>query len=133
DRASFGSVVTSQLKQPATAIVTMKSLDPSVLDISGETRKVVEMAAGGTTEVRFEFVAKAVGRARLQTTVRLGGESDAFEDSLPVEIAVTPESTAAYGEATASAPSAAVPFAMPAGIVPNVGGLHLEVSSTALV
>jgi len=133
DHASFGSVVTSQLKQPGTAIVTMKSLDPAVLDISGETRKVVEMAAGGTSEVRFDFVAKAVGRARLQTTVRLGGESDAFEDSLPVEIAVSPESMAAYGEATSTAPSAAVPFAMPAGIVPNVGGLHLEVSSTALV
>jgi uncharacterized protein YfaS (alpha-2-macroglobulin family) len=133
DHASFGSVVTSQLKQPGTAIVTMKSLDPTVLDIAGETRKVVEMAAGGTSEVRFEFVAKAVGRARLQTTVRLGGEGDAFEDSLPVEIAVSPESMAAYGEATATTPLAAVPFEMPTGIVPNVGGLHLEVSSTALV
>jgi len=133
DRASFGSVVTSQLKQPGTAIVTMKSLDPSVLDIAGDTRKVVQMAAGGSTEVRFEFVARAVGRARLQTTVRLGGESDAFEDSLPVEIAVSPESMAAYGEATSSAPAASVPFAMPTGITPGVGGLHVELSSTALV
>src|SRR5207344_3257755 len=94
---------------------------------------VVEMTAGGSSEVRFDFVAKAVGRARLQTTVRLGGESDAFEDSLPVEIAVSPESMAAYGEATAASPSTGVPFVMPTGIVPGVGGLHLEVSSTALV
>src|SRR5205823_6284865 len=56
-----------------------------------------------------------------------------FEDSIPVEIAVSPESMAAYGEATAAAPSTGVPFAMPAGIVPGVGGLHLELSSTALV
>src|SRR5207302_7453766 len=119
DHAAFGSVVTSQLKQPGTAIVTMRSLDPNVLDIAGETRRVVEMAAGGSSEVRFDVVAKSVGRARLQTTVRLGGESDAFEDSLPVEIAVSPESMAAYGEASAASPSVGVPFAMPAGIVPN--------------
>ena len=133
DRASFGSVVTSQLKQAGTAIVTMRSLDPEVLQISGETRKVVDVAAGGSAEVRFDFVAKAVGRGRLQTTVKIGNESDAFEDSLPIEIAVSPESVAAYGEASSTAPASRVPFAMPAGIVPGVGGLHVELSSTALV
>ena len=42
------------LKQAGTAIVTMRSLDPNVLDIAGETRKVVEMTAGGSSEVRFD-------------------------------------------------------------------------------
>jgi len=66
----------------------------------------------------------------VQTTVRLNGESDAFEESVPVEVTVSPESVAAYGEA---APDASQPFSMPAGIVPNVGGLHVELASTALV
>lgn len=130
DKAFFGSVVTSQLKVPGTAIVTMRSLDPDVLRIVGESRRVVQVGAGASSEVRFDVVASAVGRARVQTTVRLGNESDAFEDSIPVEVTVSPESVAAYGEA---APDSKQPFAMPAGIVPGVGGLHLEVASTALV
>jgi uncharacterized protein YfaS (alpha-2-macroglobulin family) len=130
DKAFFGSVVTSQLKVPGTAIVTMRSLDPDVLRIVGETRRVVQVAAAASAEVRFDVVAGAVGRARVQTTVRIGNESDAFEDSIPVEVTVSPESVAAYGEA---APDGRQPFAMPAGVVPGVGGLHLEVASTALV
>jgi alpha-2-macroglobulin len=130
DHAFFGSVVTSQLKQPGSAIVTMRSLDPDVLQIAGDARRIVDIAAGGSTEVRFDVVAKAIGRARVQTTVRIGSESDAFEDSIPIEVAVSPESMATYGEA---APSSKQPFAMPTGIVPGFGGLHLEVSSTALV
>jgi len=122
--------VTSQLKVPGTAIVTMRSLDPDVLQIIGETRRVVQIGAGASSEVRFDVAANAVGRGRVQTTVRLGGESDAFEDSIPVEVMVSPETVASYGEA---APDGRQPFAMPAGIVPGVGGLHLEVASTALV
>jgi uncharacterized protein YfaS (alpha-2-macroglobulin family) len=130
DKAYFGSVVTSQLKEAGSAIVTMRSLDPDVLQITGDTRRIVQMAAGGSAEVRFDVVAKGVGRARVQTTVRLGNESDAFEDSIPVEVMVSPESVAAYGEA---APDSKQPFEMPTGIVPGVGGLRVEVSSTALV
>jgi uncharacterized protein YfaS (alpha-2-macroglobulin family) len=130
DKAYFGSVVTSQLKQPGTAIVTMRSLDPAVLQVSGETRRVVQIGAGGSAEVRFDVAATGVGRARVQTTVRLGGESDAFEESIPVEVTVSPESVAVYGEA---APDAKQPLEMPTGIVPGVGGLRVEVSSTALV
>src|SRR5262249_24623069 len=130
DNAYFGSVVTSQLKQPGSAIVTMRSLDPGVLQIAGDTRRVVQVAAGGSTEVRFDVVAAGVGRGRIQTTVRLGAEGDAFEESIPVEVTVSPESVAVYGEA---APDAKQPFEMPKGIVPGVGGLRIEVSSTALV
>ena len=43
---------------------------------------------------------------------------------------MSPESVAAYGEA---APDAKQPFEMPTGIVPGVGGLRVELSSTALV
>jgi hypothetical protein len=130
DNAYFGSVVTSQLKQPGTAVVAMRSLDPEILQINGDGRRVVQVDAGGSTEVRFDVVAKAIGRARVQMTVRIGNESDAFEDSVPVQVTVSPESVAAYGEA---APDAKQTIAVPTGIVPGFGGLHLELSSTALV
>src|SRR5439155_23464743 len=78
----------------------------------------------------FDVLAKAVGLARVQTTVRIGNESDSFEDAIPVEVLASSESVAAYGEA---APDAKQTFVVPAGIVPGFGGLHLEMSSTALV
>ena len=59
DKAFFGSVVTSQLKQPGTAIVTMRSLDPDVLQMTGDARRVVQVGAGGSSEVRFDVVATA--------------------------------------------------------------------------
>src|SRR5262249_17603477 len=130
DAAYFGSVITSQLKEAGTATVTMRSLDPDVLQITGDTKRSVRIGANASTEVRFDALAKNVGRARVQTSVRLGGESDAFEEIVPVQITVSPESVAAYGEA---APDASQPLSIPTGIVPNGGGLHVELASTALV
>jgi hypothetical protein len=108
----------------------MRSLNPEVLQIAGDAKRIVQVDAGGAAEVRFDVVAKSVGRARVVTTVQIGTESDAFEDSIPVQVTVSPESTASYGEA---APEAREAFVLPTGVVPNVGGLHLELSSTALV
>jgi uncharacterized protein YfaS (alpha-2-macroglobulin family) len=130
DKAYFGSVVTSQLKQAGTAIVTMRSLEPGVLEVTGDSKRVVPVPAGGSTEVRFDVVARAAGRARVQVSVAIGNETDAFEDAIPVEVLATPESVAAYGEA---APDARQTFVMPSGNVPGFGGLHLELASTALV
>ena len=90
DKAFFGSVVTSQLKDAGTAIVTMRSLDPGVLEITGDPKRLVQVAGGGSTEVRFDVVARATGRARVQVSVRLGNETDAFEDAIPVEVLATP-------------------------------------------
>ena len=130
DNAFFGSVVTNQLKQAGTAIVTMRSLDPNILEVTGESRKTVQVAAGGSTDVRFDIVAKSVGRARVQMTTSLGSESDGFEDTIPVEVMVSPETVAVFGEA---APDSKHTFVTPTGVVPGFGGFHLDLSSTALV
>ena len=130
DTSHFGSVVTSQLQEAGTAIVTMRSLDPSILEVRGNGRQIVQIAGNGSIEVRFDTVAKAVGPARVQMTARLGEESDAFEDVIPVEILASPETVAAYGEAR---PDAKETIVMPAGVVPGFGGLNVQLSSTALV
>ena len=130
DTALFGAVVHSQLKEKGTAIVTLRSLDPALLEPVGDVRRTVAVAPGSATEVRFTVKAKAVGRARLQMSVKLLGESDAFEDAVPVEVLASPEVVAAYGQAT---PEARETLELPPGVVPGYGGLHVELGSTALV
>jgi alpha-2-macroglobulin len=133
DKAHFGAVVTSQLKSAGAATVTIKSLDPEVLEFSGSAEQTLQIAAGGSVEARFDATGKRVGRARVQMTVRVGDETDAFEDVIPVELLTSAETVASYGEATAANPTATETLTVPGGVVAGVGGLHLELSSTAMV
>ena len=134
DKAYFGAVITSQLKTAGTATVTMKSLDPEILDFApGAGSQAVPLAAGGSIEARFDAAGRRVGRARVQMTVTMNGETDAFEDVIPVELLVSPETVAAYGEATDAAPTATETLEIPSGIVPAIGGLSFEMASTAMV
>jgi hypothetical protein len=133
DRAFFGAVVGSQLARGGTATVTMKSLDPAVLAFTGPQEERVNVSPGGSLEVRFEAAARAVGNARVQMTVKLGEETDAFEDVIPVEILVSPETVAAYGEAAGASSAATESLTVPASVVPGFGGLKVELASTALV
>jgi uncharacterized protein YfaS (alpha-2-macroglobulin family) len=133
DTAYFGAVVGSQLPANATAIVSMRSLDPRILQVTGAAEQRVPVSAGGTVEVRFTSAARAVGRARIQMRASIGNESDAFEDVIPVEVLAAPETVAAYGEAAAANTEAKETVAIPSGVVPGYGGLHVEVASTALV
>ena len=131
DRAYFGAVVGSQLTAGGAAIVTMKSLDPNVLVLTGPPEQRVNVAPGGNVEVRFEGTGKAIGRARVQMSVRIGTEADSFEDVIPVEVQLSPETVAAYGEARDAA--GVEKLSVPAGAVPGFGGLNVELASTALV
>ncbi|HJT16383.1 MAG TPA: MG2 domain-containing protein, partial [Thermoanaerobaculia bacterium] len=130
DKAYFGAVVHSQLKQGGKATVTIRSLDPSIIEITGDATSTADIAPDGSSEVRFNAVAKAVGTARIQMTVKLNGESDAFEDTIPVRLLSPIETVAAYGEAK---PTATEQIEVPKDVVPSVGGLRIELSSTAMV
>jgi len=133
DTAHFGAVVTSQLPAAGTAVVTIKSLDPSILDLGTLTQQSLRVPAGGAVEARFAGAAKAIGRARVQMTVKIGGETDAFEDVIPVEVLASPETVAAYGEAGEGNPTATETVTLPKSVVPGFGGLHVEIASTAMV
>src|SRR4029077_3453074 len=85
DKASFGAVVTSQLKAAGQATVTIESLDPQVMEFADKTPQNVDVPAGGSVEIRFDAAGRTTGRARVRMTVKLAGESDAFEDAIPVE------------------------------------------------
>ena len=133
DKATFGAVVTSQLPAAGTAVVTIKSLDPDILLFNGVAEQTLPIGAGGSIEARFDAAGRAIGRARVQMTAKVGGESDAFEDVIPVEVLASPETVAAYGEATDVAAPASEKLTVPSAVVPGFGGLHLELSSTAMV
>jgi uncharacterized protein YfaS (alpha-2-macroglobulin family) len=133
DKASFGAVLTSQLKTGGPATVTIESLDPSVLQFADAAPQTIDLPAGGSIEVRFDAAGRATGRARIRMTARLAGETDAFQDVIPVEILVSPETVSAVGEATDANPSAAERLTIPADVVQTFGGLRVDLASTALV
>ena len=133
DRAHFGAVVTSQLASAGTATVTMKSLDPGVLEVVDGGPQSFSIGPGGSVEARFDAAGKSIGRARVQMTVKVGDETDAFEDVIPVEVLASPETVAAYGEATDARSIANEALTVPSTVVPGFGGLHVDLSSTAMV
>ncbi|HET7705847.1 MAG TPA: alpha-2-macroglobulin family protein [Thermoanaerobaculia bacterium] len=130
DNATVGAVVHNQSKRRGRVTVTVRSLDPAILAITGEQKRTLDVAAGGSELVRFGATANTVGTARLQMRVTMGRENDAFEDVVPVRILVSPETAAAYGEAS---PTARETVQIPAQVVPGFGGLKLELASTQLV
>ena len=79
----------------------MRSLDPSVLAIDGDSKQTVKMAAKGTQEVRFDACARCrAGGARIQMS-REAAERDRRVRGRrsPSRVVVSPEMVAAYGEA----------------------------------
>jgi alpha-2-macroglobulin len=133
DKALFGAVITNQLRTGGSAVVTIKSLDPDVLEFTGPAQQALPIGAGGSIEARFDAAGKKIGRARVQMTVKVGDESDAFEDAIPVEVLASPETVAAYGEVGEGGATATETLTVPPGVVPGLGGLHVEMASTAMV
>src|SRR5262249_51221247 len=115
------------------ATVTIESLDPQVMEFADKAPQTVNIDAGGSVEVRFEAAGRTTGRARVRMTVKLADESDAFQDTIPVEILVSPGTVSAIGQADDSTPTAAEKLTIPAGVVTSFGGLHVDLASTALV
>ena len=133
DKAAFGAVVTSQLKTAGQATVTIESLDPAILQFADTAPQTLDVEAGGSVEARFEAAGRGIGRARIRMTVKLGSESDAFQDVIPVEVLVSPETVSAIGEAGDANATATERLRIPAGVVPAFGGLRVDLASTALV
>lgn len=133
DTALFGAVVTNQLQRGGTAVVSMKSLDPRIFAVSGASSQRTTVRPGESLEIRFTGAARAVGRARIQMAARIDNDSDAFEELLPVELLVSPETVAAYGEVTDASRSATESLVVPKGVMPGFGDLSAELASTAMV
>ncbi len=131
DRASFGAVVSNMLATGGDAVVTIRSLDPATLQFAGAASQTIHLGGGSTEPVRFDASARAVGTARVQITVTLGKETDAFETTLPIVAPAPLETNAAFGDLAGD--RATEKITLPARIVPGAGGLEVNLASTALV
>jgi uncharacterized protein YfaS (alpha-2-macroglobulin family) len=101
-----------------------------MLQFAGTPSQTIALGPGGTAPVRFDADARGVGTARVQMTVTLGTETDAFETTLGVTAPAPLQTTAAFGDTDSRTVER---LAVPAGIVPGIGGLNVSLSSTALV
>ncbi|ODS57327.1 MAG: hypothetical protein ABS36_05390 [Acidobacteria bacterium SCN 69-37] len=129
DQASFGATVSNTLTRGGRAQVTIRSLDPAILQITGNGSQTVELAPGATAAVRFAATARGTGTARVRMTVRLGNENDAFETTLPVTAPAPAETSVASSRVDDRYVER---LAVPAGIIPGLGRLNVSLSSTAL-
>ncbi|MEO8071247.1 MAG: alpha-2-macroglobulin family protein, partial [Acidobacteriota bacterium] len=130
DRASFGAVVTNTLATGGAAVVTIRSLDPALLQFQGSATQTLQLGAASTEPVRFDATARAAGTARVRMTVTLGVETDSFETTLGVTAPAALETFAAFGDTDSRATER---LALPGTVIPSLGGLHVELASTALV
>ncbi len=127
DRFELPVVVQNQTDRELSVDVAVRAGNAALTDGAG--RRLV-VAANDRAEVRFPMAAERAGTARIQVGAVSGPWADAAELELPVWTPATTEAFATYGELDAGA--IAQPVRAPEGARPEVGGLELTTSSTAL-
>ncbi|HLK42649.1 MAG TPA: alpha-2-macroglobulin family protein, partial [Thermoleophilia bacterium] len=129
DRATFDAVVTDVAGPAGRALIAVRSLTPEILSFDRAT-EAITLAKASAEPVRFDAFARGVGTARVQMTVTLGTETDAFETTIPVVSWRVRETEAAYGQTSGRAIER---MAVPAGASTTTGGLTVSLASTALL
>jgi uncharacterized protein YfaS (alpha-2-macroglobulin family) len=127
--------------------VVVHSLTAAEVEVSAQVSGGVQLLkaeplhasveAGVAKEVRFKLRATAPGKATLRFRAAAGALSDAVEETIPIELPVAMEAVALAGdtEGTASAEGKPRPderLVTPKGVWPGIGGLELQLASTAL-
>jgi uncharacterized protein YfaS (alpha-2-macroglobulin family) len=127
DTMEAGIVLSSK---GAPAMNVEVSIDAKGANVSGDVKRVVALPANGSVEVRWALATPVAGEAKLAFHARGGGFSDDVVVTRAVEVPLSPEAVALYGETTqAIAEKVGDLSAMRS----DVGGLDLRLSSTALV
>lgn len=128
DRFEAGVLVTNATGAPGTA--TVRAEADGGLSLSGAAEQTVRLAEGETREVRFAWHAATADTARLRFDARLDNEQDAFATTLPVRRPTARVATATFASTDSVATEA---LRLPADRVRGLGGLRLQLASTALV
>ncbi|WP_437494697.1 MG2 domain-containing protein [Sorangium sp. So ce1014] len=128
DAIDAGVVVTSKgLAKPTTVEV---ELTASGLTLAGSAKRAVELAPGGSAEVRFALSAPRAGPATLRFRATGGGASDVVEVTREVRAPMSPEAVALYGDTTTAS---AEKLGDLSAIRDDTGGLTVSLAPTALV
>ena len=128
DEFEAGVLVTNTTGEAGTAVVTAEVSGGLELRSSGE--QTIHLADGATKEVRFRWAADSVDVADLRFRARLGNERDAFATTLPVQLPTTKRASATFASTDVAAKEA---LRLPEDYVPGLGGLEVQLASTALV
>ncbi len=138
DAFEAGVVVNTQgLGAPQNEVKVSAQLSgPIALDASQAAEQTVTVEEGVAREVRFRFKATGSGAAKLTFHASSPGGpgaggpfADGVEQSIPVQLPTDLEAVAVYGETAQKSVESLLP---PEGIRPDVGGLRLTLSSSAL-
>ncbi|WP_437901450.1 MG2 domain-containing protein [Sorangium sp. So ce124] len=128
DAIDAGVVVTSKgLGKPATVEVEVTA---SGLTLAGSAKRTVELAPGGSAEVRFALSAPRAGPATLRFRATGGGASDVVEVNREIKAPMAPEAVALYGDTTTAS---AERLGDLSAIRDDTGGLTVSLAPTALV
>ncbi|EYF05299.1 Ig-like domain-containing alpha-2-macroglobulin family protein [Chondromyces apiculatus] len=127
DRMAAGVVLTSK-GLPRTEVEVTLAVEG--LTLRGEAKQRLTLEPGVSREVPFALEASSVGTAKLRFQVRGGGADDAVEVTRDVKAPVSPEAVALYGDTTTAS---AEKLGDLSALRPDVGGLAVSLSSTALV
>jgi hypothetical protein len=122
------SVVLSSKELPDAEVdVTLNALG---VELKGDKSRRAKLTKGGSVEVRFPVLAKAPGEATFEFALRSGSEDDRVRVKRKVELPVSVEMTAAYGE---TKDGAAIGLGDLSSVRPDQGELRVRMAPTALV
>ncbi len=98
--------------------------------LHGPAELQLELGPDGAAEARFELEAKAPGELKIRFAASSGALSDSVEVTRPISAPLALEASALYGRTEGSEAQA---FGDLSSLRSDVGGLELELASTALV
>ncbi|MEO8799431.1 MAG: alpha-2-macroglobulin family protein, partial [Polyangiaceae bacterium] len=127
DSIDAGIIVTSKGLAATNVEVAVKA---EGVELRGNPTKVIALPANGSVEVRFPFVAARAGHASFTFTAKAGGEADSVQIARTVEVPLSLEAVALYGE---TKDAAGEKLGDLKSMRDDVGGLEVTLASTALV
>jgi alpha-2-macroglobulin len=133
DALEASVIVSSKLDEKTRDTSPMKvdvKMTATGLSVTGPTTRSITMPRGGQMEVRFPVKATAPGEAVIGFDVRSGADVDRVEMKRTIDLPVSIEKVAVYGETSGDA---TVGLGDLSTMRRDYGGLEVHVSSSALV
>ena len=129
DTFSAGVLISNRTSEDGTARVTAETRGDG-LSLTGGSSRSIDLPAGATREVQFDWQADRIQDATVRFDASLNSEQDAFEVTLPV----TPPSVALVDGMFASTEDARTEAIRVSNrAIPGTGEISMRMSSTALV
>ena len=126
DQFAAGVLVTNRSDEAGTATV---SASAEGLTLRNDTTQTVQLAAGATREVTFDWTVPTAGDARVTFRARLNGETDALAKTLPVKRPTTKRASATFASTQDTAREG---LRLPEQRVSGLGQFDVTLASTAL-